>query len=68
MKVYVIIRYHAADSGHSVIVIKANSQEEALSKYIEYLRMDTVPIGTDIKEIIEDVDEVLHYDNPNYEG
>jgi len=68
MKVFVIIRHHVAGSGHSVTIVKADDEEEALSKYSQYLRMDVVPIGTCIKEIIEDVVEVFHYDNPDYDG
>jgi hypothetical protein len=68
MRTFVIIRYHVAGSGHSITVVKAINQEEALNKYITNLHMDSIPIGTNIREITEDVDEVFYYDNPDYRG
>jgi len=68
MKTFVIIRYHVAGSGHSITIVKADNQEKALHRYITNLRMSSVPIGTSIREITEDVDEVFHYDSPDYRG
>jgi hypothetical protein len=68
MKVFIIKRGFIAGSGHSVTVVKAINDTEALNKYKEHLHMDCLPIGIGVQEITEDVCEVYHYDNPLYKG
>ena len=68
MKTFVVIRYHVAGSGHSVTIVKARNEQEALRAYAEHLCMDSAPIGTSIREVTQEVDTVFQYDNPNYEG
>jgi len=56
MKVFVIVRHYG---GHSITVVKAVDEAEALTKYREHLHMDTLPVsGSYIREIKGDVEEV----------
>jgi len=67
LKVFAIIHYLIADSGYVITLVKAESKEEAIKKYkiSKSFRWD---IGIHIEEITQDVQEILSYDNPNYEG
>ena len=68
MKVFSIFQGFVCDSGHSITIVKALNEKEALEKYRNSLHMSCVPVGVQVTEIEEDVKEVYRYDNPNYEG
>lgn len=67
MKLFVIIHHLVADSGHKIIIVKADREEEAIRKYHEAFP-DRCVIGVQAVEVTENVQTVFEYDNPYYEG
>jgi nitrite reductase/ring-hydroxylating ferredoxin subunit len=71
MKFFVIIINFSAEAGHSIVIVRAYDEAQALEKYCEHQHWDcskkNCP-GLQITELTDDVTEVYRYDNPNYEG
>jgi hypothetical protein len=74
MKTFAVVQYLVADSGHKVTIVKAMDEFEAGTKYVSYLphlfgntKYPSV-LGLIVTEITNDIQTVLDYDNPNYEG
>jgi hypothetical protein len=67
MKTFAVVQYLVADSGHKVTIVKAMDEFEAGTKYVSYTKYPSV-LGLIVTEITNDIQTVLDYDNPNYEG
>ena len=68
MKVFSIVEHFPAGGGHRVSIVRAESDEEALTLYKKHTHRACLPSWIKAEEITETVTEVLEYNDPNYEG
>jgi hypothetical protein len=64
LKTFAIVHYLAGGSGHTVTIVRAKDEFEAATIGKPYL----APLRMTVTEITEDMQTVLDYDDPNYEG
>ena len=64
LKVFFIVHHLVADSGHVITAVRAVN---ALRKYKESLPHHW-HLGVQVVEMVDEIQEVYRYDNPNYEG